>query len=280
MNSTTVTHSADLRPPVNIMSWPSVNDQAHALTPKQEREAYFRSRLYTGHYGHNPLLVAAQPLFSLCTRIQTASEAGHEPQKIAYLMQHELNAFYTHVLNLDYAGDVMDLTRYVLASFIDDILLHLPQACAYDWQNHRLLETAPTQEDAFFTILERLLAAPTQHLDVLELMYVCLKSGYQGKFRQTDGHSPALDTLTDRLYVTLTQHSSQTNVDSLVDLPVNSPAAKTALPHPAILYSLVFIILFIVFCALNYMLNFIAEPLAQQLGTMQHYVKQTLHWLY
>jgi type IV/VI secretion system ImpK/VasF family protein len=280
MNSTTVTHSADLRPPVNIMSWPSVSNQAHALIPKQEREAYFRSRLYTGHYGHNPLLIAAQPLFSLCTRVQSASDTSHDPQKIAYLVQHELNAFYTHVLNLNYATDVMDLTRYLLASFIDDVLLHLPQTCAYDWQSHRLLEAAQTQEDTFFTILERLLAAPTQHLDLLELMYVCLKSGFQGKFRQTDGRSPTLNTLTDRLYITLTQHRNQAATDSLVDLPMSRPAAKATLPHPAILYSLVFIILFIVFCALNYMLNFIAEPLAQQLGLMQHYVKQTLYWLY
>lgn len=278
MASTTM-HSTSIPSPVNLLTAHELS-QSQSLTPKSSREAYFRSRLYTAQYGANPLLIAAQPIISLCERMQTTTQTEQQPHQLAYLVQHELNAFQTHIVNLDYSTELLDFTRYVLALVIDDLLLHHPHPEIYQWQQYRLLMPHSSSTDTFFTTLERLLSVPDHYIDLLELMYICLKLGYQGKFRHAHEGQHILTALTDRLYFTLTQHQSKSKHPSLLRLPATQPATTTVWPPTAILLLLTFVLLLLGFYALNYLLNFIAEPLVHQLQAIQQYAKQTLHWLY
>ncbi|NKB46756.1 MAG: hypothetical protein GKR77_03120 [Legionellales bacterium] len=276
----TTIHSTPLPSPVSLLQSHEFA-QSQSLTPQSSRDAYFRSRLYTAQYGANPLLIAAQPLISLCERMQATNQINQDSRSLAYLVQHELNAFQTHVVNLDYPSDLFEVTRHVLALVIDDILLHHPHPELFDWQQHRLLKANPQATDTFFTLLERLLAAPDQYVDVLELMYVCLKLGYQGKFRHSHEGQHLLTAFTDRVYFTLTQHQSKSKNPALLKLPASSHAAPTTTwPSTFMLLLFTLVLLLIGFYALNYLLNFIAEPLVHQLQVVQQYAKQTLHWLY
>src|SRR5207244_2746893 len=53
--------------------------------------------------------------------------------------------------------------------------------------------------EKFFLILQRLCQAPRANLDVLELMYLCLALGLEGRYRVIDGGRGQLDTLRERL---------------------------------------------------------------------------------
>lgn len=62
-----------------------------------------------------------------------------------------------------------------------------------------------------FLILDRLLQAPAQNIDSLELIYLCLSLGFEGKYKLNDRGRQELDALMNNLYQSIL--SVRQNVD-------------------------------------------------------------------
>ena len=92
--------------------------------------------------------------------------------------------------------------RYALCTLIDETATSTPLGASGAWAQQGLLalfhgETGGGEK--FFQLLARLAENPQANLDLLELMYVCLEFGFEGRYRVTEGGQRQLEAIRQRL---------------------------------------------------------------------------------
>ena len=93
--------------------------------------------------------------------------------------------------------------RYALCTFLDETVASTPWGGGGVWSSRSLLVLFHNEAwggEKFFVILQRLSQDVRANLDILELMYVCLALGLEGRYRVLDGGRSQLDTLRERLH--------------------------------------------------------------------------------
>src|SRR5262249_15246570 len=84
----------------------------------------------------------------------------------------------------------------------DETAANTPWGASGAWAQHGLLAMFHGETeggDKFFQILARLAENPQANLDVLELLYVCLQLGFEGRYRIADGGQRQLEAIRQRL---------------------------------------------------------------------------------
>jgi type VI secretion system protein ImpK len=92
-------------------------------------------------------------------------------------------------------------SRYCLCTFLDEAISSTPWGAGM-WSSRSLLVTFHNEAsggERFFLILQRLAQNPTGNVDVLELIYVILGLGFEGRYRLIDGGRTQLDAIRERL---------------------------------------------------------------------------------
>ena len=135
--------------------------------------------------GRNPILQAAVPLLVLAGRLRgqiaNANVEGLRQQCIQEIRAFEDRCRRTEVPDADVLA-----ARYALCTVIDEAVLNTPWGAQSGWAGQSLLVTFHREAqggDKFFQILDRLLAEPQRYLALLELWYVCLSLGFEGRYR-------------------------------------------------------------------------------------------------
>ena len=148
---------------------------------------YYRSKISNTVLGINPLIAAAAPLFALTASLANLTHVTNI-EKLSLDLQHEIKAFENNAKAQHYRSESILIARYLLCAFLDEQILYSPwsKLNAGLWPSHLLLlyfhqETDSTER--FFIILDRLMADAEIYADLLELSYLCLNLGYQGKYR-------------------------------------------------------------------------------------------------
>ncbi|WP_248805156.1 type IVB secretion system protein IcmH/DotU [Pseudomonas sp. MWU13-2100] len=98
--------------------------------------------------------------------------------------------------------------RYALCTLLDEVIASSEWARGA-WSQHSLLMTFHQESEGgegFFAYLDEAQLRPVEHLALLELMYLCLALGLEGRYRiQREGHS-ILALKRAQLYETLRLH--------------------------------------------------------------------------
>jgi len=92
--------------------------------------------------------------------------------------------------------------RYVLCTFIDEVAAATPWGASGTWAQHNLLQEFHDERDGSekaFKLLERLGEDVAANLDVLELFYVCIALGFEGRYRNKPNGRSQLDAISARL---------------------------------------------------------------------------------
>lgn len=150
----------------------------------------------------NPIVAAASPLFTLSTQLagQTTSP---DLKELHHTLSHEIKLFENKANALGYRAPIILAARYLLCALLDEIILTTDWGKKSQWLEHNLLQTfqreAPGGE-RFFLILERSCENPELHIDLLELGYLCLSLGFQGKYRGTERSHQELGQIIDNIY--------------------------------------------------------------------------------
>lgn len=86
---------------------------------------------------------------------------------------------YGHPLSL------MDRASYVICAALDEAINKTPWGRARGWENHSLLSRLFQQRnggEVFFVLLDQARQQPDPNSELLELMYVLLRLGFQGRY--------------------------------------------------------------------------------------------------
>ena len=150
----------------------------------------------------NPIIQAAAPLLTLGARLSTSVQQAN----IATLRQQavqEVRAFEERMRGSGVVPEDAVVARYVLCTYVDSAILNTPWGAQGDWAGQSLLvlfHKEVSGGEKFFDILGRLRSDPIRYIDLIELAYVCLALGYEGKYRHDPNGQGQLAQLQHDLY--------------------------------------------------------------------------------
>lgn len=166
---------------------------------KREKELP-RSNIYTANSGVNILITAAQPLLSIIVRVKQSPNLK-VLSDLKRSIQHELQVFEKHSLQNGINMEQVLVGRYCLSAMLDEVMME--SALKQEWKDCQILPIQSEQEvpeEQFFKLAEKLQQRPEQNIVCLELMYLLLSLGYQGKYYHYPNKAHHLNQIMDSLY--------------------------------------------------------------------------------
>jgi type VI secretion system protein ImpK len=170
----------------------------------QERMVYAAHlpRSQTFSVSPNPLVAAASGLLSQVVALRHGRER-EDLQTLKRELTWELEQFEARALHDGVEHSQLIAARYVLCTVIDEAVATTAWGRRGDWSQISLLSTFHNETfggEKVFQLLERLSKNPVKHLLVLELLYLCLSLGFEGKYRVEPRGVIELEGLRDALY--------------------------------------------------------------------------------
>lgn len=152
--------------------------------------------------GLNPLESAASSLLALIGRLR---ETVHHPDPDGLRKQlvQALATFDEKVRRAGVSTETALSARYVLCTVLDEVVLTTPWGNTSTWRTHSLLSTLHNDTaggEKFYVLLKQAAQDPARNIDLLELMYICLALGFEGRYRVMQRGRDELDALRERLY--------------------------------------------------------------------------------
>ncbi|WP_338474088.1 type IVB secretion system protein IcmH/DotU [Pseudomonas sp. MS646] len=150
----------------------------------------------------NPLVAAASELLSQVVQLKYGQERG-DLLALKRELCLDLERFEARALKADVESTQLIAARYVLCTVIDEAVVTTPWGQGSDWSKLSLLSTFHNETfggEKVFQLIDRLSKNPVKHLPMLELMYLCLSLGFEGKYRVQARGVLELEGLRDALY--------------------------------------------------------------------------------
>ncbi len=157
--------------------------------------------------GLNPLVRAANPLLDLVVPLRTTAQ----PPDLLPLRERLALAIKTFEADARAGGvdsEAIAAARYALCTLLDETIASTAWGSGV-WSTRSLLVAFHNEAsggEKVFLILQRLSQNPAANLDLLELMYLCLSLGLEGRYRMVDQGQAQLATLRERLLQLIRQH--------------------------------------------------------------------------
>ncbi|WNO08065.1 type IVB secretion system protein IcmH/DotU [Teredinibacter sp. KSP-S5-2] len=159
--------------------------------------AYFRTAS-----GLNPLVNAASTLIAVFEK--TRQSMSHpDVAGLHTRLTNEIRAFEGRLRDLGYKQEIMLSARYVMCAALDEAVLNTPWGSNSPWAQRTLLTVFHNETsggEKFFLILDRMRQTPGENLDMLELIYICLSLGFEGKYRLANRGRDQLEHIRDELF--------------------------------------------------------------------------------
>jgi type VI secretion system protein ImpK len=124
-------------------------------------------------------------LFLIIIRMREAEDLG-DPASLRKLIAYFLDLFEKNCAAIGMPHDSIGEAKYAIVALMDETVLSVPGACRDFWISR------PMQLDYFgdniagqelYEKLQKLLLQPENKKDVLEVYYLCLALGFEGKYR-------------------------------------------------------------------------------------------------
>jgi type VI secretion system protein ImpK len=157
--------------------------------------------------GIGPLAAAAAPLLSLLPRL--ASDALRvEPAELGRAAREAIDAFLAAARQTGAANDVVEAAHYALCAAVDDVAAATSWGQSGAWGPYSLssaLHRDVKSGERFFVRLSTMMSNPGHFRAALEVFYLCLALGMQGRYRLEPNGAAALERAREGLHQTLVQ---------------------------------------------------------------------------
>ncbi|MGW8392303.1 DotU family type VI secretion system protein [Pseudoduganella sp. HUAS MS19] len=167
----------------------------------------FASAQHAEPSGLNPLVAAANPLLNVVPQLR-ATLQHPDPAAAKESLTRQLKEFERRAKLAGIANENIIAARYALCTLLDEAAASTPWGGSGIWARDSLLVRFHNEAwggEKFFQLLSRLAESPREHRQLLELMYICLALGLEGRYRVLDNGKAQLDALRERLALMLRQ---------------------------------------------------------------------------
>jgi type VI secretion system protein ImpK len=183
--------------------------------------------------GLNSLEKSASILLNLLSQIRNTSSHPN-PTGLHKLLATEIQRFEATAQREGIKPETIFIARYALCTTIDEFVMSTPWGSGSIWSGQSLLSMFHKETrggERFFQMLKKLNQDPSRNIDLLELLYVCLALGFQGRFRISSDGINELAEIRESLYYTINNQREESD-------PALSPhwegMAKSSLPKTAL----------------------------------------------
>ncbi|CAB3649951.1 type IVB secretion system protein IcmH/DotU [Trinickia soli] len=174
-----------------------MGDQAMTM-PRGEPAA---AAALTSRLRRNPLIEAGHPLLALACRVKL-NPFDEELESLRSRLGEMVNAFDEAVQRERVDEETRLAARYCICTFVDEVVAATPSGRGGAWARQSLLVLFHAQAsggERFFGILQEFSQDANQNIDALELLYVMLALGMEGRYRPLVGGSAQLQAVRDQL---------------------------------------------------------------------------------
>jgi type VI secretion system protein ImpK len=101
------------------------------------------------------------------------------------------------------ANDDVTAARYALCASLDESALSTPWGGQSEWAQHNLLVAFHREAwggEKFFALVDRVSADAGRHLELMEVLYLCLAFGFEGRYNVVDRGREQLADIRHELY--------------------------------------------------------------------------------
>lgn len=196
--------------------------------------------------GANPLIEHAGLILSLINQIKVNTEYEKvdvlHGQCVSMVDKYERKL---HALKYDNKlsgktettdNKLIDAAKFCVCAFIDETVMTMPWGRNSAWAQNSLQSHFYHQTfggEHFYTLLDESAANIVEMLYVVELQYLCLSLGYQGKYRVTKNAEQLIESLRDKLGLALKNHHGRRDKrlsDNLLVIEASGEKSKFELP--------------------------------------------------
>lgn len=171
----------------------------------------------------------------------------------------KVNLYNENILKHNIENAEILVTRYILCTFVDEIINTIYLGTNNNWATNSLLSIFHNETyggENFFHLLDKFLKTPAKYIHILELMYVCISLGFEGKYRVMERGKIELNTIKDSLFkqIKIVQGREPLNF-YIKQIPAKEKYNlfnKTSYP---VLFSVVFSIIMILYISLSFSLH-------------------------
>ena len=137
--------------------------------------------------GTNPLVQAATPLLILAGRLREQIKNAQVESLYTQSVQ-EVRSFEERARRAAVPEEDVLAARYALCSVIDEAVLNTPWGAGNGWaaRSYSSRSTASPRRREVFQLVNRVLNEPRRYLALLELLYISLSLGFEGRYRVED----------------------------------------------------------------------------------------------
>lgn len=195
--------SASTQPAANPVPQPGRASVPTRPAPMDMGAAYFRT-----DRGLNPLVNAASTLIAVFEKTRQSMshpDVGGLHQRLA----NEIRAFEAKARDIGVRQEIILSARYLLCSVLDEAVLNTPWGSESAWAQRTLLtvfhgETSGGEKS--FLILDRMRQSPAENIDIIELFYIFLSLGFEGKYRLIHRGRDAIDQIKEELFAIIRRY--------------------------------------------------------------------------
>jgi type VI secretion system protein ImpK len=196
--------------PPPIQSQPPAQQQPAAVSQYQpELQAQINSTSSGTYFntssGLNPLINAASTLIAVFEKTRQSlshPDVGGLHQRLC----DEIKLFEKKASETGIRPEIALSARYSICAALDEMVLNTPWGSESAWPQRTLLSIFHNETsggEKFFQLLDRMLEQPAENLYILELMYVLLSLGFEGKYRVIHRGRDTIEQLRDELFTTI-----------------------------------------------------------------------------
>ncbi len=152
--------------------------------------------------GLNPVVAAASVLLGLASRVR-GTAAQKDVEGLRDRVVRELKNFEANASAAGLPRELVRTAHYALSATVDDLVLSTPWGAQSSWPKRSMVSTFHNEVvggERFYEILSHLLKDPGRNADVLELMYICLALGFEGRLRVTGRGTSEHTRVRDSVY--------------------------------------------------------------------------------
>src|ERR1700722_4973943 len=164
-------------------------------------------------FGLNPLIEASAPLLQLLGRLRNTYSQPN-PGDLRERAIQQIRIFEQAARDGGVPMDQLRPAHYALCASLDDVVLNTPWGSAGGWAARSLVSSFHQEVrsgERFFDLLGQMRQNPGTFLPVLELMYLCLSLGFQGRYRLSPRGPGELDRLREDLYAIIVRQGQPTD---------------------------------------------------------------------
>lgn len=152
--------------------------------------------------GVNGLEAAASPVVNAAVGLRQ-STSRPDLSEVRERITRLLKQFRDRAERMDHDRETIRRAHYALCAFIDEIVLSTPWGGQSRWQEHSLLSSFHRQTwggEEFFNIVDRAQADAARNRDLLELLYLLLALGFEGRYAAAPDGRERLEQVRESLF--------------------------------------------------------------------------------